>query len=394
MECRTSREATSGRPHPIRIHADWSVETPHDLAAERIAAAFGGYTSCLELVERVVPAVARAMPLLARRAPLPLRRAEDDRTWVVPPLRGCRCSHPTFGSARSAGIHLRSTPHLSRQLGVAAEPLEVLLDAVRGASDLLDVRRLPAYDAATRALVLEDSGVDELWDAGIHPAEIAALAAPARVVAGGLPVAYFLAVRYGSADLGWVERTVARRPDPAVATWLAWTPAGHHLVREEVGDWLALGLSRRQVEAVVAEGVPPGAAAGLASASGRSEHAAAVDLSGWAAAGCHPTVAHVLLLDRHGVGRDHRPARAAVDNLTTIAARHPDPPDRTELGVLLALAGTTVAVERALRAGVRTAAGWAAPGAAPPATAPPAPPAPPATPAPPPVPTTRGAHPW
>ena len=43
------------------------VATPHDLDAERIAAAFGGYTSCLELVDPVIPAVRASMGMQTRR---------------------------------------------------------------------------------------------------------------------------------------------------------------------------------------------------------------------------------------------------------------------------------------------------------------------------------------
>lgn len=44
------------RTHPIVLHPDWSVDTGHDLESERIAVAFGGYLSCLDLVDKVVPA--------------------------------------------------------------------------------------------------------------------------------------------------------------------------------------------------------------------------------------------------------------------------------------------------------------------------------------------------
>ena len=45
IECRTSPRARKGALHEVTIEPDWAVSTPHDIAAERVAAAFGGYTS-------------------------------------------------------------------------------------------------------------------------------------------------------------------------------------------------------------------------------------------------------------------------------------------------------------------------------------------------------------
>lgn len=64
LECRLSPTAVTGERHPVTIHADWRVETPHDLEAERVAAAFGGYTSCLELVDRTLPAFRTSLRML------------------------------------------------------------------------------------------------------------------------------------------------------------------------------------------------------------------------------------------------------------------------------------------------------------------------------------------
>ena len=34
--------------HPLVLRPDWTATVPHDLDAERVAAAFGGYVTCLE----------------------------------------------------------------------------------------------------------------------------------------------------------------------------------------------------------------------------------------------------------------------------------------------------------------------------------------------------------
>ena len=51
VRCRTSPTAEDARTHPVTIHPDWSVTTPHDLDAERVGMALGGYCSCVELVD-------------------------------------------------------------------------------------------------------------------------------------------------------------------------------------------------------------------------------------------------------------------------------------------------------------------------------------------------------
>ena len=53
--------------HQVTVHHDWRVTVPHDLGGERVAAALGGHCSCLELVDRVIPAVRAIMPLLSRQ---------------------------------------------------------------------------------------------------------------------------------------------------------------------------------------------------------------------------------------------------------------------------------------------------------------------------------------
>ena len=57
VPCRTSAEpGARAKVHAITLEADGSVTTPHDLDNERIAAALGGYLSCLDLVDKAVPA--------------------------------------------------------------------------------------------------------------------------------------------------------------------------------------------------------------------------------------------------------------------------------------------------------------------------------------------------
>src|SRR4051812_25756170 len=47
--CYTDPAHRRGGAHPILLQPDWSVDTGHDLEAERFTVAFGGYLSCLHL---------------------------------------------------------------------------------------------------------------------------------------------------------------------------------------------------------------------------------------------------------------------------------------------------------------------------------------------------------
>ncbi len=42
--------------HPITIAPDWTVDAPHDMELERIAAGLGSKLSCVTLVDRIIPA--------------------------------------------------------------------------------------------------------------------------------------------------------------------------------------------------------------------------------------------------------------------------------------------------------------------------------------------------
>lgn len=57
VRCYTDPTHKTHRVHSILLRADWAVDTGHDLEAERFTMAFGGYLSCFEVAERVVPAL-------------------------------------------------------------------------------------------------------------------------------------------------------------------------------------------------------------------------------------------------------------------------------------------------------------------------------------------------
>jgi hypothetical protein len=348
VECRTST-SQRGPLHPVTITPEWELETPHDLAAERVATAFGGYCSCVLIADQVVPALRIAVRLLARQEPAPIAPAPD-RGWVVGSApAGCHCRASFYPTAQTAAEHARSAQHLAHRAGTTERRFGTFLDRVSRAHDHFP---LPAHDAALTHRVRDPGGLWALWRAGLTPHQVADIAA---LVPGDepLPVEFFLGVAYRPVDRAWLRATIARRPDPDVATYLAWSGEVLHAEPDgRCGEWLELGVPTRAIEALLQADTSPGAAYTLARELGWSRRVAACYLALWARAGCAPTVAHVRLLTRFGIDRSYVPSPAAIDLLERTASELPQPPSRTDLAVLLAAAGTRAVASDLLARGI------------------------------------------
>ncbi len=358
VPCRTQRAGGRGRPHGITIEPDWTVLTPHDLEAERVAVAFGGFSSCLELVDAVIPAVRRAAGLLSRRR-LPALRPHP-RTgrvdWRVPSATACRCRGTAYGSAQAAAGHLRTPAHLSAQYDVSADALSRVTRVVEGgwAAHQLD----SAAATTARRLVQHPQGLRDLWEAGISPDAILAMAALAADVMEPLPPTYYLGVAYSGVDRAWLSRTLRLVPDPQVASWLAWLSPERTRRLDDVGPFLLLGLSRGKVLALADEAVPYDQVTALAQRTRRTLRTAGRDLAAWAAIGARPTVEHLRLLDAYGLGEATPPSRRVVDLLSAHSEAVGASVDRTELAVLVTLTGTRGAVEQLVADGIHTVHAW------------------------------------
>ena len=344
IQCRLSRSASTGKSHRVTINPGWTVMTPHDLAAERIAAAFGGYTSCLELVDRTVPVFRGVLPLL-RRDIQPALRRDASGGWRLPldqQAAGC-CRGHRFATVASAVAHARSTAHLAELHGV---PRWQLTAVMAGASSVWGrwEGRPPSTDSIGR-LVREEGGVAELWRAGIHPRELPALAAAASAVDAPLPSNYFLGMVYADTDPAWLGEVIRARPDPDTAAWLAWLdlPADRGEAALWRG-WLRLGVSRADVLFAAEARLPSERIAAIAGVIGWSETTTAKYVIAWAKVDCYLTLEQFQLLARAGV--DYvQPARAPIDALEAEAkAQTATPPDRTQLAVMLAVLGTRLGV--------------------------------------------------
>lgn len=348
VDCLTSRTARRGARHRVTLHPDGTLETPHDLAAERVAVAFGGYCSCLELAEAAPAVLDTVVGLLTRRRRPELRRRADGR-WSVRRTAGCSC--PTsFRSAAEAAAHARGARHIAAQHG-SREP------AVRRIVDGLgSVLPRPSDDEILAARVREVDGPGLLWAAGVHPDDATAWSRLAGAVTGPLPVVYFLGLAYGESDHAFLRQALAGRPDGDTAAWLAWLPPGVG-TGEDTRVLLAAGLPRHHVLALLAAGVGRDRLAALAAGAGLPAEVVARLLATWVGVDCRPDVQHVRLLAAHGLTA-HRPSAGLLDRLEAEAASlvtTAAPPSRTELAAMAALVGGRAGVVDALRAGVRSA---------------------------------------
>ena len=128
-----TRDAASGTR--VTITADWGFVSHHDLAAERVAAAFGGFTSCLGVADRVVPALRETVLLLGREGRAPIT-AVSGRGWMVAaPVAGCVCMRRFFRGPAEAARHARDLRHLARRYDADVRALEVLATEATRAHD-------------------------------------------------------------------------------------------------------------------------------------------------------------------------------------------------------------------------------------------------------------------
>ena len=348
IECLTSRTARNGARHAVRLHPDGSFEAPHDMGAERIATAFGGYCSCLDIADTALPALTEAVGLVTRRLRPTLRRRADGR-WSVPRVVACGCPS-TFGSAAAASPHAPGVRHLAARHRCAERLVGLILDGVEAA---VTGPRTPLH-AELRARVREQGGLARLWAAGLHPDDAGDWAAVAATITEPLPSSYYLGFAYNRPEAEFIAATIPARPDGDTAAWLAWLPPEHRRT-DECRALLAAGLPRDDVVAFLEAGMPPERLAALAVQTGIARDVVAHQVATWLRAGCVLEASHLELVMAHGL-QTHRPSAAALDHLEEAAAAGIDPPSRTELGVIQALVGGRGAVLQALDRGVRSAA--------------------------------------
>lgn len=362
VRCSTSPDMAGSTTHEVALGADWALATPHDLEAERVAAAFGGYLSCLDLVDSVVPAVREAVQMHARRSVPRLKRAVRG-TWRAVPAVAERCCRAE-PSAAQAAEHLRSTEHVVVRAGRRARLTTSLLGPVLSAHEREGSFDLGAPDPAVlRRCVYGETGPHEVWQAGLHPQVVAAIHDEVVGADGPpLPVALYLGVVSRRPDLTWMADTVAaaaravgapltRYDAPQLAQWLAWTETPldkRH--RQARAAWLATGVPRGDIEQLSAAGYTPADAHALATGTGRSVAGVADLLASWVAAGCRPSVDDLLDLYGSGIPPWHSPSKRLVTRLRSVVGPLAEHYTTTELGLMVVLEGTVPAAAALIRA--------------------------------------------
>ena len=360
IECFNGATGAGGTKHRVTVHQDWSVWTPHDPEAERIAEAFGSYTSCVTHMERIVAAFKDSFGILTRAERVPLRVGRGG-SWQMGKgysIVGC-CRGTLFGGVGQAARHTRSPIHLAKQHRVPLKHLEAFLSAASVSWGSWD--GTPRVDQRIQRLVREPGGVGDLWRAGIHPDDIPTLASVGAVVGEPLPVHFYLGLVYGNADHRWITEVLAHRPDPDTAAWLAWLDEPHErATRDAWGLWLGFGISKADVIVAVTAEISAEYVHEVAFTNGWPPSAVAAQVVKWASAGCRLKAEHFHALKRHGV-YSPRPSGRAIDALCELVDQGQGSvrtflrvrPDRTELAVMLEILGNRHEVLRALNQGVR-----------------------------------------
>jgi hypothetical protein len=351
VECRNEAGCLSKNRHEIVIHDDWSVSTPHDLDAERVAAAFGGYCSCVELVDHTLPLMYESLARVARRAQPVLRRGKL-LEWRVPTreLVAC-CTGRGYTSIQAIAEHMRSPMHLAKLLDLPLWQVNVIVRSVSKACqpDL-------GPESPSARFVREQDGLKDLWQSGIHPETIPSLASCVSVIDEPLPVSYFEGAVYSGHHAEWVNDVLRYRQDPDTAAWLVWQEPPDLLAdAAELGRWLGYGVSRSEFLVAVRETIPSNLVVNVANATSWSAQTAARAIIAWVWAGCLPTSQHFAEIARRGVDYS-KPGREAID-LAMEEVRGVDASiDRTELGVMLAILGNRPELVAAVRRGARNVA--------------------------------------
>ncbi len=315
VECTSDPDERFGTVHPVVLHADWTLDTPHDLAAERVARAFGGWSSCLLFAERVVPAYRRALEAMMDPGPA---HATDMAmpaagAWTVSPERD---------------LTSRLFARAGRAWAASGDPRQV-----EGG----------------------ESGFFELWGHGVLPGRVDELARALPRSIWPLPPGFYLRACVGAFDIDWLVAVVECFPEREFAEWAVASGSGKYLPPlDDIRRMSALGLSARDAVGVLERRVPVARLVDVANLPGVGGPTAARWLTLWARLGLTPTSAHYRLLAERRLLL-HRPAAWTLDAAArAVSGFCPEPPDRTEIAVMLALAADVGVLEDAVRRGIRT----------------------------------------
>ncbi|MGE3813264.1 MAG: hypothetical protein AB7I24_17120 [Candidatus Nanopelagicales bacterium] len=338
VPCRSTRQP--GGPvvrHRVAIEPDGSVVTPHDLDAERIACALGGYLTCVDLVDRVIPALQRWVRLVLRQEELPVVSRDDGSSWL-PSLAGDCCNRHGYQRPEVAFAHGRSPGHLATVFGVDDELLRLLIEA-----SCVPEPRGPREEPEMR-----------LWQCGLAPELVGRIRDTVQAVAP-LTASDVLAMVAASRDLSWLDGGApgnARRLRTVITRLQGRAAAGGAVVDDEVrAQWARSSAPRWAVAVLMPAGYRPEDLVLIASSWNVSQTVAATVLASWAGNGyrvdpralCGPGLRHLRM-------PPSAPSPHAVDRLRAALSSSRRPvPSETALALALAEHGTVALAAAALR---------------------------------------------
>jgi hypothetical protein len=345
--------------HEVVIEADWHVHVPHDVPAERVAVGLGGYLTCVELVDRALPA-ARGLFGLVRRQRFPELRRGGDRVWVpARPVEGC-CRRPSirYSGPGEAAVHLRGVPHAAATHGAGQGLVSAVFAAVMRAHGYDRDMPFPKTEArrASACVAASARDIELLWLAGVAPKYVVAVHKMHGVPGRPLPVNFYLGLVTARPDLAWVSGgdSGMQKPDPTHGLSAQQSPARGE-ARNAQGDWSSARLPDGAITDLTIAGYVPTDIELLVSATGRSGVGVASSLRAWLAAGCRPSASELVELYEAGVSPFWMPRSAAVSRLReSVGNAQPSIPDK-QLGFLLAVCGSVPSALAWVRAGHRDA---------------------------------------
>ncbi len=361
VTCRTSKGAR-GRRHPVTLRPDWSLDTPHDLQAEAVGVALGGYHSCVELAHRVLPAV-RDLVLHRRRAVAPHLALDSDllaleRLRWVPAEAPAPCRCPSgFPTSVEVAEHLRLPQHWAAAHGCTPGAVDRLLQILADAGADIDEPALPTPAVDVAALVVEPSGIAQLWRGGVHPERVGRIHRGLGLGEEPMPAAFYLAVSYRDVDLPWLSQFIPYGPH--ILTWAAATRGAADTARPTGRlPWVDGDVRLKDILVLMAVDADPQWALDLAADLHTSMPVAARILAGWYAADADPDRHTLVTAYRAGGNLGFVPTVALLDAVGLTLARtaaHSPPPSpkpvpatgmpwsRRQLAAALTIAGTVPA---------------------------------------------------
>jgi hypothetical protein len=342
IACTATPADRVGVAHSVGIRPDWTVDTPHDLDAERTARAFGAWCSCLFFAEVVVPMLRRTLLGAADSALV----GDAWRPW----WRAERAA-----DAARLAFSVDGLAALCRTSAWSLDGLEV---AARAQAAAILNAACWAWARAGDPRQVRD-GVDGfalLWDSGVLPMQVDAIARRMLHSTWPLSVEFYEAAFFGAVPAVWLAGVTTSFPTSAFAEWAA---AQEHrwesISPDDVERLRELHLSDADAIGALEERISPAAITEAALLAGVSARTASRFLIAWSRVGVAPTRDQVALLARRGAVVEHPPVRRLDDVVAALRPVVLYALPRTEIAVMLAICPDIAVLTRAARLGVRAA---------------------------------------